>query len=168
VLARLLVQNWIAMPSPLFRREDALAVGGLDESLWYTPDWDFWLKLAALGPTRYFRRAMAAFRVHAGSQTVTRGVEQGAIHEQCRIVQERHFVVWQVPDQQKRIVRAVAELSSELNGLLAERLRGGRIPWGHVLLRLAARGPEGWWRFWRDTRLTERVAARLRAGLGAT
>ena len=32
VMGRLLVQNWIGIPAPLFRREDALAVGGLDEA----------------------------------------------------------------------------------------------------------------------------------------
>ena len=49
VVERLLVQNFISMPAPLFSREAAIRVGGLDEDLWYTADWDFWLKLAAVG-----------------------------------------------------------------------------------------------------------------------
>ena len=53
VVERLLVQNFISMPAPLFSREAALRVGGLDEDLWYTADWDFWLKLAATGKTIY-------------------------------------------------------------------------------------------------------------------
>jgi biotin/methionine sulfoxide reductase len=35
------MQNFIAVPAPLFAREAALRVGGMDAALWYTADWDF-------------------------------------------------------------------------------------------------------------------------------
>ncbi|HTV06590.1 MAG TPA: glycosyltransferase, partial [Acidobacteriaceae bacterium] len=35
-IERLLVQNFIALPSPAFRRSAALESGGLDESLWFS------------------------------------------------------------------------------------------------------------------------------------
>src|SRR5262249_37337461 len=41
VVERLLVQNFIAAPAPLFRRDAALAAGGLDPLLWYAADWEF-------------------------------------------------------------------------------------------------------------------------------
>ncbi len=166
VLERLLVQNWIGIPAPLFRREDALAVGGLDESLWYTADWDFWLKLAALGRTRYWPRPLACFRIHPFSQTVTRGRAPGAIQQQCRLVQERHFPLWNSSPCRKRLVRAVGELATSLNGNFAERLSGSRLPWRGLLSKFWRLGPEGWWRFGRDSRLMERLRARIRAGLG--
>jgi glycosyltransferase involved in cell wall biosynthesis len=40
---RLLVQNFIATPAPTIRREAYLTVGGLDDSLWRTADWDLYL-----------------------------------------------------------------------------------------------------------------------------
>src|ERR1035438_6119918 len=40
VMDRLLVQNFIAAPAPVFRRDTWLSCGGLDEKLWYTADWD--------------------------------------------------------------------------------------------------------------------------------
>ena len=46
---RLLVQNFIAIPSPTFRRAAALDAGGLDERLWFSADWD---SLAAAGGRR--------------------------------------------------------------------------------------------------------------------
>jgi len=46
VLQRLIVQNFLAVPAPLFRRELALQAGGMDESLWYAADWDLWLNLS--------------------------------------------------------------------------------------------------------------------------
>src|SRR5262249_18515987 len=38
LLARLLIQNFIAIPAPTIRRDAYLRVGGLDEGLWYTQD----------------------------------------------------------------------------------------------------------------------------------
>ena len=67
----LLVQNSIAMPAPIFDRQTYRNVGGLDESLWYTPDWDLWLKLAAAGPARYDPYPRTAFRIHGHSLTMT-------------------------------------------------------------------------------------------------
>ncbi len=58
VVPRLLVQNFLAMPAPLVRREAMLQVGGMDDTLWYAADWDLWLKLAALGPTLYVPQAL--------------------------------------------------------------------------------------------------------------
>ena len=56
----------------MFSRAAAIEVGGLDPDLWYTADWDFWLKLAAAGPTAYLPRPLAGFRIHAQSQTAVR------------------------------------------------------------------------------------------------
>ena len=71
VTERLLVQNFISAPAPVFRKDAWLASGGMDEALWYTGDWDIWLKLAAGGPVRYHNTVTTAFRIHGGSQTVT-------------------------------------------------------------------------------------------------
>ena len=49
-IERLLVQNFIAIPSPVFRRSAVIDSGGLDEALWFSADWDLWLRLGALGP----------------------------------------------------------------------------------------------------------------------
>jgi glycosyltransferase involved in cell wall biosynthesis len=45
----LIVQNTIAIPSPVIAREAWLAVGGLDDALWFSADWELYLKLAARG-----------------------------------------------------------------------------------------------------------------------
>ena len=42
---RLLIQNFISITAPIIKREVAQKVGGLDETLWYTADWDLWLKI---------------------------------------------------------------------------------------------------------------------------
>ena len=63
VAERLLVQNFIASPTPVFRRDAWMANDGLDESLWYTADWDLWLKLSAAGTVQYHPDVTSGFRI---------------------------------------------------------------------------------------------------------
>ncbi len=91
IIARLLVQNFIAIPAPLFSRQAALDVGGLDEGLWYTADWDFWLKLAAAGCTFYHPRPLSAFRIHPHAQTMRGSSRVLEFRRQQEIVLERHL-----------------------------------------------------------------------------
>src|SRR6267378_4475041 len=86
---RLIVQNFIAIPAPAFRREAALALGGMDEALWYLADWDLWLRLGSQGAIRYLTSALAAFRVHPSSQTI---VPKHLADRRCQhqLVLERH------------------------------------------------------------------------------
>ena len=67
VLERLLVQNFIAVPSPVWRRDAWLACGGLDLDLWYTADWDIWLKLARHGPAVIHFNALGSCRCIGGT-----------------------------------------------------------------------------------------------------
>ncbi len=156
---RLLVQNFIGMPAPVFRRDVAKHVGGLDESLWYTADWDFWLKLAATGPTIYVPKPLAGFRIHRYSQTTCRAGRSQEIQQQIQIVLDRHL------NGSPESVRTAAEFSMELNAQLAASAHGGRSDWRRVALGFAALGSTGWQRFLRDSRITERICARLRARL---
>ena len=83
---KLLIQNFIAIPAPVFRREAALEIGGLSNELWYTADWDFWLKLAKQGDTCYLAQPLAAFRVHGDSQTIRRSSGVAEFRQQMRLV----------------------------------------------------------------------------------
>ncbi len=159
---RLLIQNFIAMPSPMFDRAAALRIGGMDESLWFTADWDFWLRLAHLGPVRYLRNPLAAFRIHPASQTVARPSDGQGRRQQLRAVLERHIAAWSGDPAKTPRLREAAEFSVEVNVALAGAARGEAIPWNHLLRRWLRLGPRGWLRYWRDSRILERVGARLR------
>ncbi len=159
---KLLIQNFIAIPAPVFRREAALEVGGLSNDLWYTADWDFWLKLAARGDTCYIARPLAAFRVHGDSQTIRRSSGVAEFRQQMRLVVDKHL-----PAQPNKEVTKVAFFSTEVNTTLAAMVHG-KSP---DLLKLAGDfiwlGPTGWRRYWQDSRIQERVSARLKAKLQA-
>jgi hypothetical protein len=166
-LARHLVHNFAAVPGAVFRTAAALNAGGLDPSLWFTADWDLWLKLEATGPTVYLPRCHAAFRVHPASQTAAGSHKLGEIRRQLEVMQERHAGKLADPAVRAAVARA-ARASVELNVGLAAAYHGQAFGWVNVAAALVALGVSDWRRLLRDSRLGERVAARLRAGFAAT
>lgn len=160
---RLLVQNFVAVPAAVFRREAAIAAGGLDESLWYTADWDLWVKLASTGPTVYLPRPLAAFRLHHESQTATRSRSLADLRYQYEEVPRRYVADMEVEGATTReAVRRAGQAAAEINVALAAAYHRQPVAWRRVLASIAALGPGEWHRFLRDSRLSERLAARLR------
>lgn len=158
----LLVQNSIAIPSPLIRREAWLAAGGMDEALWYTADWDLYLKLLAHGDMAVRPAASTAFRLHGGSLTMQGRHAEGAMEEQHEAVLARHLPLWApVPADVERRARASAGLNCALAGASAGRL--GAL--AGAMARLLGLGPLGLARYLRESRIAERAWPRLRLAL---
>lgn len=162
VLERLLVQNFIATPAPVFRKDAWLACGGLDEALWYTADWDIWLKLAARGPVLYHDGATTAFRVHGGSLTVTGSRDVSDFTRQMEIVLDRHSPG--LTADAGPVMRA-ARASIAVNTALASASAGNPSLLPRAAAEVLRLGPSGIYRFLRDSRIVERVAPRVRAKL---
>lgn len=157
---RLLVQNFIAAPAPVVRRSAWSTTGGLDEALWYTCDWDMWLKLAALGPVRYHHQVTTAFRIHGGSQTVSGSRNLADFKSQMQIVLDRHLPRL---NARRRPVERASQTSIAVNSALAAAAAGdmsGLLP---AAGRLLALGPRGIHRYLRDSRIMERLVPRVRA-----
>lgn len=158
-LRDLLVQNSIALPAPVMRREAWMAAGGLDESLWYTPDWDLWLKLAGAGPVAYDPRPTVAFRIHANSLTMTGDRQEFA--EQLDTVLDRHLAPG---SREARICRT----SARVNVLLAKAAGGEMSALVEAAATMAALGPLGLARYLGASRLVERLLPRLRLKLAGS
>lgn len=163
VLERLLVQNFVSVPAPIFRRSAWLACGGMDEALWYTPDWDIWAKLAIAGPVVYHGEVTTAFRVHGSSLTVTGSHNAGEFRSQMEIVLERHL--GRLPAERQRRVEPAARASINVNVSLAAASGGSFRAMFRAARNMLSLGPSGIWRYLRDSRLRERVMPRLRAKL---
>lgn len=165
LLERLLVQNFVAAPAAVYRKDAWLAVRGMDEQLWYTSDWDVWLKLAAHGPVRYHNSVTAAFRVHGSSQTVAGSRDAVDFERQMRIVLDRH--VPRLGTHAARVRRAgLASIS--VNRALAAAAAGDLRGLAPAVGRILALGPFGIRRYLRDSRIIERVVPRLRARLAGS
>ncbi len=163
LLERLLVQNFICYLAPVIRKSAWSACGGLDEKLWYTADWDMWMKLASVGPVVYHDEVTTGFRIHGSSLTVTGSRDASEFRSQMQTVLDRH--IDRLPEGSRRRVESAARASININVSLAAA-SGGSV---RSLLKAAgdvlSLGPVGMARYLRDSRLGERVLPRLRAKL---
>jgi glycosyltransferase involved in cell wall biosynthesis len=160
VMERLLVQNFVAAPAPIFRKDAWLRCGGLDETLWYTADWDVWLKLAAYAPTYYHNEVTIGFRVHAGALTMTGIHEIADFRAQMQAVVDRHLP--RIRSSSTGLERA-ARASINVNAALASASAGNLSKLFRAASQVASLGPVGIRRYLRDSRIVERVIPRIRA-----
>ena len=159
---RLLIQNFIAIPSPVFRRKAVIDFGGLDENLWYSADWDLWLRLGALGPVRFVSETLCAFRIHKQSQTMARKLSPNEWEEQLAAVFDRHLEKGPFAANFNTSVARVAKASITVNAALAAASRGEPVKTSSTLVELLALGPSGWHRYLRDSRIVQRIRPRLK------
>jgi glycosyltransferase involved in cell wall biosynthesis len=162
VTERLLVQNFVAAPAPIFRKDAWMGCGGVDEGLWYTADWDIWLKLAALGPVRYHDLITVGFRIHGSALTVTGSRDAAKFADQMHIVLSRHFA--KLGGNSKGIERA-ARASIAVNAALASASTGDNSGLLRAVSQVLRLGPFGIHRYLRDSRILDRVVPRVRARL---
>jgi glycosyltransferase involved in cell wall biosynthesis len=162
LLEHLIVQNFVAVPAPTFRREAALAVGGIDPVLWYTGDWDFYLKLARTGSTLYLDEMLTSFRIHGASLTMKGSANVDSFRAQLETVLERHLPAIESTER-RHAARRVGAVSNEIDIALAAAVHGSWSELPGAFASLAALGPAGWRSYFRDSRIVERVSSRLRA-----
>ena len=164
VLERFLVQNFLAIPAPCFRRDVAFKAGPLEESLWFLADWDFWARLCAVTEVAVCPEPLAAFRVHPASQTACRTHDETDLRAQYAMVTERVSALLgaQRDAVGGRRARRAGALNVELSLVLAALHHGRRPSWGRLLGAMTCCSVPAWRRFWRDSCIVERVQARIR------
>jgi glycosyltransferase involved in cell wall biosynthesis len=163
LLKRLLVQNFVSVPAPVFRRDAWVECGGMDEQLWYTPDWDIWAKLSSVGPVIYHDEITTAFRIHGNSLTVTGSRDPAEFRQQMQIVLERHLE--RIPAKSRPMIERVARASINVNVSLAAASGGSARALAMAAGSILSLGPIGIGQYLRDSRIQERVVSRLRARL---
>ncbi len=158
---RLLVQNVLAVPGVLFRRQLLDEFGGLDERLPYTADWEFWLRLAQRHAAWVLPDPLADFRIHPESQTLALSRQHEEFVAQLETVVGRHQGELARLGASGRWGR-MADLGVEVNAWLAAR--AARQPWpsGRLLRAVRRAGPVDVLRYIRAAQLVPRVTARLR------
>ena len=162
-LSTLLVQSSIAIPSPVARRDAWLAAGGMDDDLWFSADWDMYLKLAAQGHIAVRSETTTAFRIHRGSLTMTGSRRPGSLRPQLEQVLERHL--GHLPAHSRRRIERLARASIEVNCALADASCGDKSALLNAAIRLLRLGPVGAMRYIRQSRIIDRVVPRLRLAL---
>jgi glycosyltransferase involved in cell wall biosynthesis len=166
ILSRLLVQNFVAVPAPIFRRQAWIDCGGMDVGLWYTADWDIWLRLAQAGKVVYHEDVTSAFRIHGKSLTMSGSRNAIDFREQMEIVLSRHL------EGVGPAIRAIAEplgrASIEVNVAMAAAARGSLRDLAKASCAMVDLGLTGTLAYLRASRLHQRVFARFRAKLSGS
>ena len=163
LLEKLLVQDFVAVVSPIVRRDAWLAVGGIDLALWYTGDWDLWIKLARFGPVRFHDSVTGGFRIHDQSATSLGSADRNEFIAQLRTVLDRHLDA--LSPVQARSVRPLADASVQINADLAAAANGSAAALLRALWSLLSLGPRGAGRYLYYSRVIDRSLPRLRAKL---
>jgi len=158
-VATLLVQNSIAIPSPLIRRDAWLTAGGMDEALWYTADWDLYLKLAAQGDVVVREAITTAFRLHGRSLTMTGRRDAADFRRQLEQIIDRHLA--RVPAAMRQRVARRACASIDVNCALAQASGGKKAVLAHAMLQFLRLGPLDLLRYVKQSRIIDRVVPRL-------
>jgi hypothetical protein len=109
--------NFISQPAVFWRKSFGSSIGKLDESLYWTMDYDLWLRMARVTPPLIIRQTLANFRVHDTSKS------RGGYRKQFA---EGYEVVCRYADND-RISRWLHRLNIE------------KIVWGYRVLRAVGR-----------------------------
>jgi len=160
---KLLIQNFIPILATIFRRDIAMKVGCLDETLWYTADWDLWLKISSCSETVYYPHPLSGYRVQLASQTFVRSSYLEDFKNQHKKAVDNNLKLWDVPDSMKTRVSKLADFSIEVNTALAGMYHGKKIGLVSLLCAFISLGPSGWFNYLRFSRIWERASARLKA-----
>jgi glycosyltransferase involved in cell wall biosynthesis len=166
VADRLLIQNFISMPASIIRTQAWLEAGGMDDSLWYTADWDLYLKIADQGDTLYSLDVTTAFRIHRGSLTVKGSRDTAGFLEQMERVIDRHIGLAPAVGRQRTL--KTARVSAAINTALAATAHGRRIAIVEAVWALLTLSPTEFVRYVRNSRIHERVLPRLRAKMAGS
>jgi GT2 family glycosyltransferase len=162
-LERLLVQEFIAIPTPSIRRDAFIKVGGLDETLLQTADWDIYLKLCQSGKIFYHPEALSCFRIHSSSQTLSESRRITNYRNQMEIVLERY--IGRLDSETRKSILPLARASIEINIALALANNGKPMALIRALRLLLELGPLGAWKYIQYSRIIERLLPRFRARL---
>jgi glycosyltransferase involved in cell wall biosynthesis len=166
VRRRLLVQDFLCASALVFRRDVIDEIGLADEDLWYTGDWDYWLKLMGVGNPVYYPHPLTSFRIHSFSQTNSRCDQIDELRRQYSKTLARHLDKPVMDGRARSRTEALAQFSVEANLGMMRLVRGSRRGLWRLPIQFASLGPIGWYVFLRDSRIAERVTARIRASFG--
>ncbi|MCP4346859.1 MAG: glycosyltransferase [Desulfobacterales bacterium] len=163
VLPKLIVQNFISMPGPLFKRQAVMKAGFLDEQLWYTADWKLWMQLSCSGPVLYCPEPLSGFRIHFSSLTAKRSVNLPEFRHQIKAIIDQFLPVVQAKNISG--IKQLAEFSLEVNSTLAAAAWSQPFSMTRLLRQCFSLGPLLWVEYMRYSRIFERIQARLRVGM---
>ncbi|WP_129709813.1 glycosyltransferase family 2 protein [Priestia megaterium] len=81
--------NIICQPAAFFRKEVFQAVNGIDESLYFTLDYDLWIRISKRFPLKFTDDYLANSRLHPDAKTLAAALDRGL--PEILYVSNKHF-----------------------------------------------------------------------------
>lgn len=81
--------NIVCQPAAFFRKNIYQSIGGIDETLYFTLDYDFWIRMSKKYPLSYIDDYLANSRLHKNAKTVADALERG--FPEILHVSNKHF-----------------------------------------------------------------------------
>jgi glycosyltransferase involved in cell wall biosynthesis len=134
---------FICQPAAFVRRDAWSACGGLDATLRYALDYDFWIRLSEQRPIVRIDGTLATSRMHADNKTLG---ERGGLYRESMAVVKRHFgyvpMSWLEPYARHRVDKVDQFYR---HSLPSRRSRALALALG---MRLNLGQPRRFWRDW--------------------
>lgn len=161
VLIHLIVQNFFALPAPVFTREIWQKIADMDESLWFLADWKLWGSIAAETKTVILPEILTAYRVHPASQTTQRTNNAEDLRRQYENVIASMADILEEGKTKQQSIKA-AKLNTAVCISMALWSHKKRIAALREFLKHSFQRPSVWQQFFKDSRIRERLGARLK------
>lgn len=158
VLEHLIIQNFISCPAPVLRRD--VVGAGVDPTLWYTGDWDLYLRATLAGSALYIDEPLADFRLHRTSLTMQRSRSARDFRRQLDCILERYEPA--LPAARRDELLRVARFSNAVNVALAQGFHGNWGPLVRLIPEARRLRLRDWRRYLEDSRIVERASARIK------
>jgi radical SAM protein with 4Fe4S-binding SPASM domain len=165
ILPRLLVQNFISVSAVCFKRSVTEQVGFLDDLLWYTADWKFWIDLVSQGKSIYYPHPLSSFRIHSLSLSFRSSVDLRDLRDQMQRVLEQCLPLINTSHNHSPFIVKQARFSIKVNTALAGLAQGELSGIKHLFREGIPLNPVVWASYIRYSGIFERCGARIRAGL---
>lgn len=167
IFNRLICQNIIMVPGVVFKRSLIDTVGLLNENLRYTADWEYWLRCVRFSNVVYDVRAMASFRVHKESQTISLAEKQKEYYENLLYVVEEnipYLIDFYGKKEASRIER-MARFGIEFNCFLSAQGVGLKPSFRKLLMEIYKCGFYNFICYLRWAKVYKRVLPRIKIGI---
>ena len=132
----------------------------MKEELWYTADWDLYLKLVGQGDFVYEQRPSTAFRIHASSLTINGSQDTDDFNLQMAKVLNRHFE--RVQSRHAPTIMKLARASIAINTALAAGINGSARKLLPALSHILKMWPSQLIKYIEYSRIFDRVLPRVR------
>lgn len=115
------LRNWLLSPGQtLMRTADVRAIGGFDEGIWGSDDWDLYVRLSGRGPFLFLPRIALHYRVHDANAS-----RHAVRHARNHLKVVRRHIGWNLPLLVRHQRLAGGYFVPNLRALAAERRRAG-------------------------------------------